>query len=84
MTADGDVAEHGHALCAIAVGNMFPDYVDEGDGRSPPLPAICVDPTAFVLGKRRDRGTHQAFGVVTNPQDVMHGLRSHVEPWEQR
>ena len=32
---------------------------------------ICVDQTRFVVSKLKDRGTHQAFGVVTNAQDFM-------------
>src|SRR5512135_1156734 len=72
------------ALHAIAVGNMLPAFVDAaapGDVR--PLTTICVDQTEFVVNKLRDRGTHQAFGVVTNAQDFMHVLRFYVERWEQ-
>src|SRR5204863_8803971 len=64
------------ALHAIAVGNMLPAFVDTGvteDIR--PLTTICVDQTEFVVTKLRDRGTHQAYGVVTNAQDFMHVLR---------
>jgi lysine-ketoglutarate reductase/saccharopine dehydrogenase-like protein (TIGR00300 family) len=71
------------ALHAIAVGNMLPAFVDEGDDRLRPLPTICVDQTEFVVNKLRDRGTHQAYGVVTNAQDFMHVLRFYVERWEQ-
>jgi len=71
------------ALHAIAVGNMLPAYVDEGGDRLRPLPTICVDQTEFVVTKLRDRGTHQAFGAVTNAQDFMHVLRLYVERWEQ-
>ena len=42
-----------------------------------------VDRTEFIVDKLRVRGTHQALGVVTNPQDFMHVLRSCVERWEQ-
>ena len=70
------------ALHAIAVGNMLPAFVEVGNGvRS--LPTICVDNDEFVVNKLRDRGTHQAFGVVTNAQDFMQVLRIHVEQWEQ-
>ena len=72
------------ALHAIAVGNMLPAFVDSptpDDLR--PLTTICVDQTEFVVTKLRDRGTHQAFGVVTNAQDFMHVLRFYVERWEQ-
>ena len=72
------------ALHAIAVGNMLPAFVDApvpDDVR--PLTTICVDQTEFVVNKLRDRGTHQAYGVVTNAQDFMHVLRFYVERWEQ-
>jgi len=72
------------ALHAIAVGNMLPAFVDPGvteDIR--PLTTICVDQTEFVVTKLRDRGTHQAYGVVTNAQDFMHVLRFYVERWQQ-
>jgi lysine-ketoglutarate reductase/saccharopine dehydrogenase-like protein (TIGR00300 family) len=72
------------ALHAIAVGNMLPAFVDAPDPADVrPLTTICVDQTEFVVNKLRDRGTHQAFGVVTNAQDFMHVLRSFVERWEQ-
>jgi hypothetical protein len=32
-----------------------------------------------VVSKLKDRGTHQAFAVVTNAQDFMHILRLYVE-----
>jgi len=72
------------ALHAIAVGNMLPAFVDAAtpDGVRP-LTTICVDQTEFVVNKLRDRGTHQAYGVVTNAQDFMHVLRFYVERWEQ-
>jgi lysine-ketoglutarate reductase/saccharopine dehydrogenase-like protein (TIGR00300 family) len=72
------------ALHAIAVGNMLPAFVDSPvteDIR--PLTTICVDQTEFVVTKLRDRGTHQAYGVVTNAQDFMHVLRFYVERWLQ-
>ena len=43
------------------------------------MPTICVDSAEFVVSKLKDRGTHQAFGVVTNAQDFMHILRLFVE-----
>jgi hypothetical protein len=70
------------ALHAIAVGNMLPAFVDEGEAVRP-LPTICVDNEEFVVSKLRDRGTHQAFGVVTNAQDFMQVLRLYAERWEQ-
>jgi len=72
------------ALHAIAVGNMLPAFVDAAPpDELRPLTTICVDQTEFVVNKLRDRGTHQAFGVVTNAQDFMHVLRFYVERWEQ-
>jgi lysine-ketoglutarate reductase/saccharopine dehydrogenase-like protein (TIGR00300 family) len=72
------------ALHAIAVGNMLPAFVDaERPEDIRPLTTICVDQTEFVVNKLRDRGTHQAYGVVTNAQDFMHVLRFYVERWEQ-
>jgi lysine-ketoglutarate reductase/saccharopine dehydrogenase-like protein (TIGR00300 family) len=67
------------ALHAIAVGNMLPSFVTEPDGSLRPLTAICVDSSEFVVAKLKDRGTHQAFGVVTNAQDFLHILRLYVE-----
>jgi lysine-ketoglutarate reductase/saccharopine dehydrogenase-like protein (TIGR00300 family) len=67
------------ALHAIATGNMLPAFVQEADGNMRELPTICVDSSEFVVSKLKDRGTHQAFGVVTNAQDFMHILRLYVE-----
>ena len=67
------------ALHAIATGNMLPAFVRESDGTLRELPTICVDSSEFVVSKLKDRGTHQAFGVVTNAQDFMHILRLYVE-----
>ena len=67
------------ALHAIATGNMLPAFVADPDGSLRELPTICVDSAEFVVGKLKDRGTHQAFGVVTNAQDFMHILRLFVE-----
>jgi lysine-ketoglutarate reductase/saccharopine dehydrogenase-like protein (TIGR00300 family) len=67
------------ALHAIATGNMLPAFVMEADGGIRELPTICVDSSEFVVSKLKDRGTHQAFGVVTNAQDFMHILRLYVE-----
>src|SRR6185503_1491096 len=66
------------ALHAIAVGNMLPAF-HLCDGAPAPLMTICVDQTEFVVNKLKDRGTHQAYGVVTNAQDFMHVLRFYVE-----
>jgi lysine-ketoglutarate reductase/saccharopine dehydrogenase-like protein (TIGR00300 family) len=70
------------ALHAIAVGNMLPAFY-LADGGPAPLMTICVDQTEFVVNKLKDRGTHQAYGVVTNAQDFMHVLRFYTERWEQ-
>lgn len=67
------------ALHAIATGNMLPAFVTNEDGSLRELPTICVDSSEFVVSKLKDRGTHQAFGVVTNAQDFMHILRLYVE-----
>jgi len=67
------------ALHAIATGNMLPAFVTLSDGTMRELPTICVDSSEFVVSKLKDRGTHQAFGVVTNAQDFMHILRLYVE-----
>jgi len=66
------------ALHAIAVGNMLPAFHTHR-GAPEPLMTICVDQTEFIVNKLRDRGTHQAWGVVTNAQDFMHVLRLYVE-----
>jgi hypothetical protein len=67
------------ALHAIATGNMLPAFVTETNGSLRELTTICVDSSEFVVSKLKDRGTHQAFGVVTNAQDFMHILRLYVE-----
>lgn len=68
------------ALHAIATGNMLPSYVwDEATNEIRPLTTICVDSSEFVVSKLKDRGTHQAFGVITNAQDFLHVLRHYVE-----
>jgi len=70
------------ALHAIAVGNMLPAFHTNYDGVPTPLMTICVDQTEFVVSKLKDRGTHQAYGVVTNAQDFMHVLRFYVAKWK--
>ncbi len=67
------------ALHSIATGNMLPAFIMEPDGGLRELPTICVDSSEFVVSKLKDRGTHQAFAVVTNAQDFMHILRLYVE-----
>ncbi|HET6232795.1 MAG TPA: hypothetical protein VFE05_22155 [Longimicrobiaceae bacterium] len=68
------------ALHSIATGNMLPSYAwNEETGDVRPLTTICVDSSEFVVSKLKDRGTHQAFGVITNAQDFLHVLRFYVE-----
>lgn len=67
------------ALHSIAVGNMLPAYYADAAGEMHELPTICVDASEFLVSKLKDRGTHQAVGVVTNAQDFMSILRSAVE-----
>ncbi len=59
------------ALHSIATGNMLPTFCTRPDGRITEITTICVDQTEFLVSKLKDRGTHQAFGVVTNAQDFM-------------
>lgn len=63
------------ALHAIAAGNMLPTYCTHADGTLHEITTICVDQTEFLVSKLKDRGTHQAFGVVTNAQDFMRLLQ---------
>ena len=67
------------ALHSIAFGNMLPAFVVNSDGSLRPLTTIAVDTSEFVVSKLKDRGTHQAFGVITNAQDFLHVLRYFVE-----
>jgi lysine-ketoglutarate reductase/saccharopine dehydrogenase-like protein (TIGR00300 family) len=67
------------ALHAIAFGNMLPAYVGSNNAEIRPLTTIAVDSSEFVVSKLKDRGTHQAFGVITNAQDFLHVLRHFVE-----
>ena len=67
------------ALHSIAVGNMLPAYYTDSTGELYELPTICVDASEFLVSKLKDRGTHQAVGVVTNAQDFMSILRAAVE-----
>jgi lysine-ketoglutarate reductase/saccharopine dehydrogenase-like protein (TIGR00300 family) len=66
------------ALHSIAFGNMLPAYSQRGT-EIRPIPTIAVDSSEFVVSKLKDRGTHQAFGVITNAQDFLHVLRHFVE-----
>ena len=71
------------ALHAIAVGQHAPRLPHPLRRHPDELMTICVDQTEFVVNKLKDRGTHQAYGVVTNAQDFMHVLRFYVEKWER-
>ena len=66
------------ALHSIAFGNMLPAYSQNGSELRP-LTTIAVDSSEFVVSKLKDRGTHQAFGVITNAQDFLHVLRHFVQ-----
>ncbi|HUF49811.1 MAG TPA: hypothetical protein VMN60_03200 [Longimicrobiales bacterium] len=67
------------ALHSIAFGNMLPAFVVDDDESLRPLTTIAVDTSEFVVNKLKDRGTHQAFGVITNAQDFLHVFRHFVE-----
>ena len=67
------------ALHSIAVGNMLPAYYEDPQRGIVELPTICVDASEFLVSKLKDRGTHQAVGVVTNAQDFMSILQAAVE-----
>ena len=67
------------ALHSIAFGNMLPAYYTDDDGDIHPLTTIAVDSSEFVVNKLKDRGTHQAFGIITNAQDFLQVLRGYVE-----
>lgn len=63
------------ALHSIAAGNMLPTFCIAPNGEMREITTICVDQTEFLVSKLKDRGTHQAFGVVTNAQDFMRVLQ---------
>ncbi len=67
------------ALHSIGFGNMLPSFTRDADGTLRPLTTIAVDSSEFVVNKLKDRGTHQAFGVITNAQDFLHVLRHFIE-----
>jgi lysine-ketoglutarate reductase/saccharopine dehydrogenase-like protein (TIGR00300 family) len=67
------------ALHAIAAGNMLPTFCVRPDGSISEVTTICVDQTEFVVNKLKDRGTHQAFGVVTNAQDFLRLLQLELQ-----
>lgn len=63
------------ALHSIAMGNLLPTYRLGPDGTPEEVKAVCVDQTEFAVSKLRDRGTHQALGIVTNAQDFVRLLQ---------
>jgi hypothetical protein len=63
------------ALHSIAAGNMLATFCVTPGGEIREITTICVDQTEFLVSKLKDRGTHQAFGVVTNAQDFMRLLQ---------
>lgn len=65
------------ALHSIAFGNMMPSF-HVRNGALEPVFTVAVDQTEFVVSKLKDRGTHQAYGVVTNAQDFLPVLRSYL------
>jgi len=67
------------ALHGIAFGNMLPAFAGATEEEIRPITAIAVDSSEFVVNKLKDRGTHQAFGVITNAQDFLHVLKYFVE-----
>jgi lysine-ketoglutarate reductase/saccharopine dehydrogenase-like protein (TIGR00300 family) len=67
------------ALHSIAFGNMLPAYTGDAEATIRPIATIAVDSSEFVVSKLKDRGTHQAFGIITNAQDFLHVLRHFVE-----
>jgi lysine-ketoglutarate reductase/saccharopine dehydrogenase-like protein (TIGR00300 family) len=67
------------ALHSIAFGNMLPAYTGDSEETIRPISTIAVDSSEFVVSKLKDRGTHQAFGIITNAQDFLHVLRHFVE-----
>ena len=67
------------ALHSIAFGNMLPAYFTDDDGAIHPITTIAVDSSEFVVNKLKDRGTHQAFGIITNAQDFLQVLRTYIE-----
>lgn len=62
-------------LHSVATGNMTPTYRVEGD-EIIPVPVICVDMDEFSVTKLADRGTGQAYPVLTNAQDFLHNIVS--------
>src|SRR3989338_2216342 len=70
-------------LHTIATGNMLPTYIERNETLET-IPTICVDQTEFVPNKLADRGTHQAYGVVTNAQDFLEIVTTKLEKYQKR
>ncbi len=66
------------ALHSIATGNMTPTYRVVGD-QVLELPIICVDSDEFTVNKLTDRGTSQAYPVVTGAREFLDELVSQIK-----
>lgn len=66
------------ALHSIATGNMTPTYRVRGD-EIQEVPVICVDSDEFTVMKLTDRGTSQAYPVITNARDFLSLLINGLE-----
>ena len=60
-------------LHSVATGNLLPATVR----------TICVDSDADSVIKLMDRGTHQAFGLVTDCELLFERARSPTERFEK-
>lgn len=69
------------ALHSIATGNMLPAYY-EREGLLYNMLTVCIDQEEFIVNKLKDRGTHQAFGMVTNAQDAIFRIYHELEKIE--
>lgn len=70
-------------LHSIATGNMLPAYYEK-NGLLYNMLTVCIDQEEFVVNKLKDRGTHQAFGVVTNAQDAIFRIYHELEKIENK
>ena len=57
-------------LHAIATGNVLPAWVE----------TFCIDINQAVVTKLADRGSHQAFGIVTDVALFVRELAAELEP----
>lgn len=65
-------------LHSVATGNMTPTYRVVGN-EIEPIPVICVDSDEFAVTKLVDRGTSQAYPVVTNASNFLTLLANELE-----